>query len=329
MLITSKREAKKIYDDIEKKNMSMAVFCTASHWNTEAVLLAAHRFAKKHGIKNIPVSLAITFNYSHMAQAQRITRTKDAITGFKSIMEHTKVLCGEKDSPYYNVTVMPHLDHGDPESDKWALTEGTKYLASVMFDAQRFPFEENLKLTKEYVDTYGDEVLVEGIIDVLQVSDGTESKSGTDYAEKALRYKRETGVDFMVADLGTEQQSTSVGKAEYKKERTKILTEVLGKKMLVLHGTSCLSNEEINGLADDGVIRVNLWTKVARESGQYAAKQLMERYDKIVEGDFEATESRQYIYDSIDKSSEIMEELLGLFGYACLANNKDKESSDG
>jgi len=318
-LIISREQAKKIYEDVSKRNMSVAVFCTASHWNTEAILLAADRFAKKHNIKNIPISLAVTFNYSHMPQAQRVTRTGDAITGFKSIMEHIKVLCAEKDSPYYNVCVMPHLDHGDPESDKWALTHGAEYLASAMFDAQRFPFEENIKLTKQYVEEYGDKLLVEGIMDVLKVSDGTESVSGDDYAEKALRYKEETNVDFIVADLGTEQQSNSIGGAEYKKERAQKLTEVLEEKMLVLHGTSCLTDEQINNLASDGVIRINLWTKVARESGQYAAKQLVERYKEIKDGDFEACESRQYIYDSIDKAAEMMEELLGLFGYADLA----------
>jgi len=295
--------------------MSVAVFCTASHWNTEAILIAADRFAKKHNIKNIPISLAMTFNYSHMAQSQRVTKTKDAIVGFKSNMEHLKVLCEAEDSPYYNVCVMPHLDHGDPETDKWALTKGTKYLASVMFDAQRFPFEDNIRMTSDYVKEYGKSVLVEGIMDVLKVSDGTESVSGDDYAEKALKYKNETKVDFIVADLGTEQQSNASGKSEYLKQRAVNLTKALKEKMLVLHGTSCLTNEQINGLADDGVIRINLWTKVAREAGQYAAKNLVERYDKIKDGDFEATESKQYIYDSIDKAADMMEEFLELFGY--------------
>lgn len=318
-LITTREQAQEIYEKVKGLNMSVAVFCTASHWNTEAILRAADNFAKKHGIKNIPVSLAMTFNYSHMPQGQRVLRAKNAIFGFKSIMEHVKVLCEADDAPYANVCVMPHLDHGDPVQDRWALEEGLDYLASVMFDAQRFDFEENIRLTKAYVEKYGDQVMVEGIMDVLKVSDGTEAKSSDDYAEKALRYKRETKVDFFVADLGTEQQSNSVGGAEYKKQRARDLTKTLKEKMLVLHGTSCLTNEQIKGLAQDGIIRINLWTKIAREAGQYAAKELMGRYDKIENGDFEATESKQYIYDSIDKATEIMEELFELFGYAQLA----------
>jgi fructose/tagatose bisphosphate aldolase len=317
--VTSRNEAKAIYDDLQNKDVSVAVFCTASHWNAEAILLAADRLAKKYGIKDIPVSLAMTYTYTHMQQAQRVTRSRDAAAGLRSVMEHVRVLTQGKDAPYANVCVMPHLDHADPERDRWALTEGTKYLASVMFDAQRFPLEQNIKMISEYVDTYGKDVLVEGIIDVLKVSDGTEAVHTDDYVEKAERYVRETGVDFLVADLGTEQQSTSSGNSVYLKDRAVNLTKALGKKMLVLHGTSSLTDEQINGLADDGVIRVNLWTKVAREAGQYAADQLVARYDKIKAGDFEACESMQYIYDSIDHAANSFEKFMELFGYANLA----------
>ena len=102
-LITDRDAAKAIYEKIKQKDMSMAVFCTASHWNTEAILLAADRFANKHGIKDIPISLAMTFNYTHMPQAQRVTYTGDAITGFKSNMAQVKVLAEGKETPYSQV----------------------------------------------------------------------------------------------------------------------------------------------------------------------------------------------------------------------------------
>jgi fructose/tagatose bisphosphate aldolase len=317
-LITSRDEALAVYKSVEEKDVSIAVFCTASHWNAEAILLAADQFAKKHGIKDIPVSLAMTFNYSHMPQAQRATYSRRAIQGFVSVMEHVRTLCAAKDSPYYNVCVMPHLDHADPETDIWALTEGTKYLASVMFDAQRFNLPENIARTARYVEQYGREVLVEGIMDVLKVSDGTQSRSGGDYVEKARRFAGETGVDFLVADLGTEQQSTASGGSVYLKQRAIDLAQALGRRMLVLHGTSCLTDAQMNGLAGDGIIRVNLWTKVAREAGQYAAEQLASRLDRIRAGDFEACESRQYLDDSIEHAADSFEKFLGLFGYANL-----------
>ena len=89
--------------------------------------------------------------------------------------------------------------------------------------------------------------------------------------------------------------------------------------MLVLHGTSCLATEQIQGLASDGVVRVNMWTRIAREAGQYAADKLVNRLDAIKKGDFNSTESMQYMRDNVEKAAEIMEEMMELFGYANLA----------
>ena len=77
--------------------------------------------------------------------------TKDARLGFLSMMHHLRVLADDSKSPYYNILVLPHLDHADPVKDKWALTEGTDYLASVMFDAQKYPLNDNIKMTSDYV----------------------------------------------------------------------------------------------------------------------------------------------------------------------------------
>ena len=63
-------------------------------------------------------------------------------------------------------------------------------------------------------------------------------------------------------------------------------------------------------------------TRIARESGQYAAQKLVERMDQIMNGDFESSESRQYIFDSIEKAADIMEETLGLLGYINLRGEK-------
>ena len=312
--ITDRNRYMEIIDEMRNKNISMALFCTASHWNTEAILLACSRFAARYGIERIPVGIGITFSYPYMSQAARVTYSGDLQTGFKSIMNHLHLLCGTDDAPYSCVDALPHLDHADPVRDIWALTNGIDYLASVMFDAQHYPFEENASLTSEYVKEYGSRVMVEGIIDELSVA-GNIAGSGDHYIEKASDYINRTGVDFLVADLGTEQQSSSVGKCEYQRDRAAAMTRALGKPMLVLHGTSCLTSEQMKGLADDGVIRVNMWTRIARESGQYAAEELLKRAGGIFRGDFEACESKQYFRDSIEKASGIMEEILYILGY--------------
>lgn len=318
-VITDKNKAKQIIDSVAKKKASMAIFCTASHWNTEAILIAADNIAKKYNIKNIPVSIAMTFTYRHMPQSCRVTRSGDPVTGFISIMEYIKTLCDREDSPYKNVVVLPHLDHADPVKDRWALTEGLQYLASVMFDAQKYSFEENVRMTRDYVEKYGDKVCVEGVMEKLNVNNAAGSNRFKNYIERALEYVKSTGVDFLVADLGTEQQSSKVGGSKYLKDRAVNLSSSLGKHMLVLHGTSCLDESQIKGLASDGVIRVNMWTRIVREAGQAAAESIVKRIDKIRKGDFQAAESMQYIYDNIDNAVEIMEHMMILFGYPNLA----------
>ncbi len=317
-LVTERTPAEQIIRRFVENSVPLAVFCTASHWNTEAILLAAKRFGEKHGIKSIAVAVAMTFQYVEMPQAKRIVYCGDPAAGFISNMEHLRALCGAPDSPYASVTVLPHLDHAHPVRDRWALTEGIAYLASVMFDAQSYKLEENIRLTAEYVRDFGSEVLIEGILDILAVSGRREAQSGKsneDYGERVASYLNETGVDFIVADLGTEQQSIATGTAQYLKKRAQAITRRLGSPKLVLHGTSCLTPTQITTLGSDGIIRFNMWTRIAREAGQAAAEKLVARMDKIQQGDFEATESRAYLHDSIERAAEIMEEVLGLLGY--------------
>lgn len=316
--VTDREQASAVIQNAVAKKVSLALFCTASFWNTEAILKAADTFAKEHGIKNIPVVVAMTCNYSHMPQAQRVTYSKDAKTGLKAIMQYCKLLCDGPDAPYSNVTVMTHLDHADPVRDQWALTECTDLLSSVMFDAQSYPYEDNLRMTKEYVEKYGDHVLVEGIVEGLAVGDGQLARQNDDYVEKAVRFIQETGVDFLVADLGTEQQSIGT-QAKYLKGRARRLTESLGRPMLVLHGVSSLKDEDIRGFAEDGVVRVNMWTRIVRESGKYAAKRLLQRYERIGKNEFEACEAMAYLNDNTEEAARIMQGVLKQLNYSALA----------
>ncbi|MBQ4065882.1 MAG: class II fructose-bisphosphate aldolase [Clostridia bacterium] len=318
-VITERKASLKVFERAAECGTSIGIFCTASYWNTEAILLASQRIAEKYEIEQVPVVIATTFTYPHMPQCERFLYCRDPKAGILSHFGHLQAVAGSKYSPYKNVAVLPHLDHADPERDRWALTCGLDHFSSVMFDAQHHSFEENLELTSRYVKSYGKDVLVEGILESLTVSDGATATHIDNYCENAVRYVKETGVDFAVADLGTEQQSTSVGKATYDKARARELTEALGRKMLVLHGTSCLKAEQIRGLADDGIVRVNMWTRIAREAGQFAAENVASRMDLVRSGDFEATESMQYMRDSVEKAADIMEEMMELFGYAGLA----------
>jgi fructose/tagatose bisphosphate aldolase len=311
-----------IMQDARRDCVSVAMFCSASTWNNEAILMAAQRFGKKHGIKNVPVIVGMTGSYTHMPQCKRATYSLDLKAGFLSIIHSLQALAGEKDSPYYDIMVMPQLDHGDPVADKWILEEGIKYLAGVLFDCQRFPFEDNVAMTSAYMKKFGGRVMVEAIMETLSVI-GTKAQAVKDehYVDNAVQYAKKTGADFLVADLGTEQQSTGTD-AVYLKDRAKMLTGALGKKMLVLHGVSSLKPGQIKGLAADGVVKVNMWTRIVREAGIYAAGKIKDREEGMAKGDFDACDPQTYLNDAFEKAVDIMEEHLSYFNYGNLAKGE-------
>lgn len=312
--IKNRDQAKQIMEDAAFKGVALAIFCTGSYWNTEAILKAAQEFAEENGLERIPVAVAMTSHYKYMQQTARVTRCGDMKSGLLSIMQYCRLLCDGPDAPYSRVDVLPHLDHGDPVKDRWELNEALDNFCSVMFDAQNYPYEENLRMTREYVQKYGKQVLVEGVIESLGVGGQKEASQRDDYVEKAVDFIKCTGVDFLVADLGTEQQSAGTD-GKYLKQRAQNLTRSLGRKMLVLHGTSSLRNEDIGGFAEDGVVRVNMWTRIVREAGQYAAEKLVARYPEIQKGVFESTEAKMFIDNNIDKAADIMKNVLGSLGY--------------
>jgi fructose/tagatose bisphosphate aldolase len=318
MIITGRKNSEKILERIKGSNTSLAIFCTGSHWNTEAILMAAKRVGEIYDIKDIPVAIAMTFNYEHMPQAQRITHLCDPRIGFLSMMKHLHILTNDPRSPYFGIFVLPHLDHADPVKDRWALTAGTEYLASVMFDAQKYPLDENIALTTEYVKDYKKDIFIEGIMDELNVFAGHTRQSDykdDDYHERAYDYVKKTGVDFLVPDLGTEQQSPGIGKSVYLKERANNIRQIFNDKILVLHGTSCLSPEQLKTLPEDGILRVNMWTRIVREAGQYAFNELKNREQLIKMNDFDSIESNRYIMDSTEKAAAIMEDIMVSLGY--------------
>lgn len=316
--ITNRAAAADYHAHFCQRGVPMAIFCTASHWNTEAIVIAAQRIGEQHHLSEIPLAVAMTGTYPHMPQARRVSYCGDPRLGFLSIMQHLRLLTDGDHAPYRSVVVMPHLDHHDPLRDRWALTEGVEHVATVMFDAQTYPLNENIAMTRDYVATYGKRVLVEGIIEELSVAGHHGAVQKDDYVDKATQFMRETGVDFIVADLGTEQQSEQVGGVRYLKQRALDLTRSLGDSKLVLHGTSSLTPDQMQNLADDGVIRVNMWTRIVREAGQEAARRLQARHDLIARGDFEATESHRYLMDSTEVAADKMVEVLELLGYGRL-----------
>lgn len=135
-----------------------------------------------------------------------------------------------------------HLDHGDTfELCKSCIDGG---FTSVMIDGSHFPFEDNIKVTKQVVDyAHSKGVVVEGelgrlagVEDAVKVSQKDSSYTDPDQVEE---FVKRTGVDSLAIAIGT-----SHGAYKFKSApslRFDILEEVqkrLPGYPIVLHGAS-------------------------------------------------------------------------------------------
>jgi fructose-bisphosphate aldolase class II len=135
-----------------------------------------------------------------------------------------------------------HLDHGaDFEICKDCVDGG---FTSVMIDGSKYPFEENIALTKkvvEYAHAHGVVVEAElgklaGVEDAVKVN--TKDATYTD-PDDAVEFVQRTGVDSLAIAIGTSHGAYKFkGKPELDFARLEKITNMLPGFPLVLHGAS-------------------------------------------------------------------------------------------
>ena len=155
------------------------------------------------------------------------------------------------------IPIALHLDHGeDFEICKSCIDDG---FSSVMIDASKFDFEENIRLTKEVVDyAHSKGVVVEaelgklaGIEDAVVVENANAIYTDPD---KAKEFVDRTGCDSLAVAIGTSHGAYKF-KCEPKLdfERLTKIKELLGWEYpLVLHGSSSVPADIVKICNDYG-----------------------------------------------------------------------------
>ena len=261
-IIRDVSQTKEIYAKAGEKGWVIPCFCSENLTTTEAVLSAAEEYRIQHGLKTLPVILAITCLYPHRSQAVNYTHTKRWDIGLKLFTEEIKILC-ENGGPFDKLGVMIHLDHIQHDLDIELLESDLHDYASILYDASSLPLEQNIEKTAAFVKKRGDCVLVEGACDEIMDADG-ETHNSLTTPEQALRYWKETGADLIVCNLGTEHRASGKD-LQYHGDISRQIKQQIGNR-IVLHGTSSVSNEQIKNLYDDGICKVNIWTALERDS---------------------------------------------------------------
>ena len=140
-----------------------------------------------------------------------------------------------------------HLDHGADFDICKACVDGG--FTSVMIDGSKYPFEENIELTKRVVDyAHNKEVVVEaelgklaGVEDAVKVN--TKDATYTD-PDQAVEFVERTGVDSLAIAIGTSHGAYKFkGKPELDFARLEKITNMLPGFPLVLHGASTVIPE--------------------------------------------------------------------------------------
>lgn len=146
-----------------------------------------------------------------------------------------------------DLDIVLHLDHGeDFEICKQCIDDG---FTSVMIDGSKYPFEENIAITKkvvEYAHAYGAVVEAElgklaGVEDAVKVD--KKSATYTDPME-AAEFVKQTGVDSLAIAIGTSHGAYKFsGDPKLDFDRLKEIHSLIPDTPLVLHGASSVPQE--------------------------------------------------------------------------------------
>jgi len=277
-LVLERKQVLDIYTRAAQKKWVIPTFCTENLTTIEAILSAALEYSNKTNVLYLPVTIAITNRYGHRSQSVNYTHTRKWDIGLKLFMADIAVLTS-KGSPFENLNVMTHLDHTQWDTDKLLLEWDMNQFSMIMYDASNLPFEDNIRKTAEFVEKNGNRIVIEGACD--EVVDATgEEKGRLTTPESAERYLKQTGADYIVANLGTEHRA-SVANLKYHGDLARKISRITGPR-LVLHGTSSITSDQIKNLFNDGIAKVNIWACLERDSSPLLFEEMVKNSAKII-----------------------------------------------
>lgn len=214
-----------------------------------------------------------------------------------------------------NVPVVIHLDHGDTyETVVKAIQAG---MTSVMIDASRLPYEENVAITKKVVETaHLANVSVESELGTIgttgnSIEGGTQGVIYTVPAE-AKQFIEDTGIDTFAVAIGT---AHGIYPSNMKpKLRIDILDQITEEVTipLVLHGGSSNKDEEIAAAVKHGISKINIssdiksvFYKKTREvlNANPDYREPLEIYPEGMKECERVVEKKCRLFDSVGKAS--------------------------
>ena len=277
-LITDYKAVKDIYAQAAQLGVALPVFCTEDRETLEAILASALKMSEEIGVEDLPIIPAWTCRYPSRGQMTLLTACGDPVLGTRMMFSDMKLFAGDN-SPYSKLRIIPHLDHAFPWLDGDILDNFADSFASVMCDASEKPFDENIRITADYVERFKGKVVVEGAVDEIYESGGQSEKNEHTTVEQAQKFLSHTGADVIVPNVGTEHRATA-DMVKYNSQRARQISGAVG-KILCLHGTSSVNPGDLFKLPLDGFVKINVYTTLAVNGGQALTRKTLANLGNI------------------------------------------------
>jgi len=291
-LVTDYRQVKEIYQDAAERGVGLPAFCTEDRETLEAILAAAKEMGERIGREDVPIVPSWTSRYPARGQLTLLTASGDPVLGNRLMLSDLAAMTSGT-SPYRKLRVLPHLDHAFPWLDRDIMDSFTDSFATIMCDASEKPFDENVRLTAEFADSVRGRVVVEGAVDEIFESGGVVGKNEPTTVAQARRFLRETGVDIIVPNVGTEHRATA-DQVQYRSDRAREISAAIG-KIMCLHGTSSVKPADLASLVDDGFVKINIYTTLAVHGGQALARQVLDTLGDV----FNESQLRELVTEGV------------------------------
>jgi fructose-bisphosphate aldolase class II len=155
------------------------------------------------------------------------------------------------------VAVALHLDHVD--DDELLGQAGANGFGSVMYDASKLPYDENVAATAAAAARcHGQGLWVESELGEVGGKDGAHAPGVRTDPGEAARYVAATGVDALAVAVGSAHAMTT--------RSARLDHELIGRLReavpvpLVLHGSSGVPDDELAAAVRHGMVKVNIGT---------------------------------------------------------------------
>ena len=216
------------------------------------------------------------------------------------------------------VPVAVHLDHA---SDV-ALVEAAAGLGlgSVMFDASKLPYADNVRATMDVVRScHRRGVWVEAELGEIGGKDGVHAPAARTRPDEAAGYVTATGVDALAVAVGSSHAMLTRDAALDLGLITRIRAAV--RVPLVLHGSSGVPDQDLSGAVAAGMTKINVATQL-NKAFTVAIRQSLADDSRLVD-------PRRYGAAGRDAIAAEVARLLGVIGAADRAAPAGRDGPDG